>query len=470
MGSGEEAGEQRAGGRGRIKITSFPSAPRSLPLVLFPMPNAQSLILSETKNLMEDLAIFLSKSLMGWLVIQVCFTLVFIWYLRSSKKNLLPDDQLPKTAVVLCLRGADPFLPRCLRSLLNQNYPQYDLKLIVDSHEDPAWKIASETITEQEATNVQISPLRIVRNNCSLKCSSLVQAIRELDDSYKVVALVDADTIVHVNWLRELVSPLGDANVGATTGNRWYVPTGRYWGSLVRYIGNVSTVVQMFIFQIPWGGTLAVKTEVLRQTELIDKWGQALSEDFMMHDILKKHGLQVKFVPSLLIVNREETDLFNLIEYLKRLILCSRLYHPRWLALVSEAVSSILFPTTLIILVLESLLEAKWEAAALFLVCYGVYTIGLLLIMLVLELEIQRMVRSNDQAIAKLSAATIIKMLIGIPLTQWVYGLAMLSSLWTSTVAWRGVSYRVQGPWNIRLVEYRPYQWLDQPINSKVSL
>ncbi|MGV0104057.1 Glycosyl transferase family protein [Nostoc sp. DSM 114160] len=470
MGSGEEAGEQGENKNYLFLLCSPLPAPCPLSNAQSPIPNFQSIILSEIKNLMEDLAIFLSKSLMGWLVIQVCFTLVFIWYLRSSKKNLLPDDQLPKTAVILCLRGADPFLPRCLRSLLNQNYPQYDLKLIVDSHEDPAWKIASETITEQEATNVQISPLRIVRNSCSLKCSSLIQAVRELDDSYKVVALVDADTIVHLNWLRELVSPLGDAKVGATTGNRWYVPTGRYWGSLVRYVGNVSTVVQMFIFQIPWGGTLAVKTEVLRQTELLDKWGQALGEDFMMHDILKKHGFQVKFVPSLLIVNREETDLFNLIDYLKRLILFSRLYHPRWLALVSEAVSSILFPTLLSVLVLESLLEAKWEAAALLLVCYGVYTVGLLLIMLVLELEIQRVVRSNDQAIAKLSATTIIKMLIGIPLTQWVYGLAMLSSLWTSTVTWRGVSYRVQGPWNVRLVEYRPYQWLDQPINSKVSL
>jgi cellulose synthase/poly-beta-1,6-N-acetylglucosamine synthase-like glycosyltransferase len=470
MGSGEEAGEQGENKNYLFLLCSPLPAPCSLSNAQCPIPNFQSIILSEIKNLMEDLAIFLSKSLMGWLVIQVCFTLVFIWYLRSSKKNLLPDDQLPKTAVILCLRGADPFLPRCLRSLLNQNYPQYDLKLIVDSHEDPAWKIASETITEQEATNVQISPLRIVRNSCSLKCSSLIQAVRELDDSYKVVALVDADTIVHLNWLRELVSPLGDAKVGATTGNRWYVPTGSYWGSLVRYVGNVSTVVQMFIFQIPWGGTLAVKTEVLRQTELLDKWGQALGEDFMMHDILKKHGFQVKFVPSLLIVNREETDLFNLIDYLKRLILFSRLYHPRWLALVSEAVSSILFPTLLSVLVLESLLEAKWEAAALLLVCYGVYTVGLLLIMLVLELEIQRVVRSNDQAIAKLSATTIIKMLIGIPLTQWVYGLAMLSSLWTSTVTWRGVSYRVQGPWNVRLVEYRPYQWLDQPINSKVSL
>ena len=151
------------------------------------------------------------------------------------------------------------FYPIACEALLKQNYPQYDLKLIIDSQEDPAWQIASQTINELKATNVQINHLRIIRHNCSLKCSSLIQAVSDLDDSYKVVAFVDADTIVHTNWLRELVSPLTNPKVGATTGNRWYVPTGSYWGSLVRYAGNVATVVQMYLFGIPWGGTLAVK-------------------------------------------------------------------------------------------------------------------------------------------------------------------------------------------------------------------
>ena len=75
---------------------------------------------------MTELAIFLSKSLLGWLVIQVLLALVFLWNLRSSRKNSLPDNELPKTAVILCLRGADPFLANCLRSLFNQNYPNYD--------------------------------------------------------------------------------------------------------------------------------------------------------------------------------------------------------------------------------------------------------------------------------------------------------------------------------------------------------
>ena len=419
---------------------------------------------------MQELTIFITQSLLSWLAIQMCLALVFLLYLRSHQENVVADEQLPKTAVILCLRGADPFLPNCVEALLNQNYPEYDLKLIVDSQEDPAWEIVNDIINKQGASNVQVSPLRTIRHNCSLKCSSLLQAVSELDDSYQVVALVDADTIVHANWLRELVSPLADPKVGATTGNRWFVPTGNYWGSLVRYIGNVSTVVQMYLFQVPWGGTLAIKTEVLRQTGLLDKWKQAFGEDFMIHKILKQNGMRVKLVPSLMMLNREECDLLGLIDSLKRLILYSRLYHPSWLAIVGDAVSSILFPFVAIILFILSLLDAQWDLAALLFSTYCIYTVGLLLVTLILELGVSQVIRSHGQPNTKLSLMTIAKIFVAIPLTQWVYGLALLSSLWMSTVKWRGIVYRVQNAWNIRLVEYHPYDLLDQPIDSKISL
>ncbi|AFY35890.1 glycosyltransferase family 2 protein [Calothrix sp. PCC 7507] len=419
---------------------------------------------------MPDFEMFLCKSLLGWLVIQVCITLVFLWSLRSRQKKSLPDHQLPKTAIVLCLRGADPFLPNCVRSLLQQNYPQYDLKLIVDHQEDAAWKIATDTIQEARATNVQISPLTVVRSNCSLKCSAIVQAVSELDDSYEVVALVDADTVVHPNWLRELVSPLADPKVGATTGNCWYVPTGNYWGSLVRYIGNVSTVVQMYLFQIPWGGSLAIKTKVLRETGLLDKWSQAFCEDMMIRSVLGKYKIKVKFVPSLLMLNQAECDLPSVRDWIGRQLLCSRLYHPRWSAVVGDAISSILFPTLTILTLIGAILSGKWDTAALLLGCYGSYTLGLLWLMLILEQGVQQVISHHSQPIAKLSTNTIGKMLIGIPLTQWVYGLGLLSSLWMPTVTWRGITYEVAGPWNIRLVKYQPYQLLDQTGDRKLSL
>jgi cellulose synthase/poly-beta-1,6-N-acetylglucosamine synthase-like glycosyltransferase len=419
---------------------------------------------------MEEFANFLSNSLIGWLVIQGCLTLIFLWYLRSYKQPQLSDHQLPKTAVILCLRGADPFLPNCLRSLLSQNYPNYDLKLIIDSPEDPAFKITKEIITEINATNYESSTLRTVRHNCSLKCNSLVQAISDLDDSYQVIALVDADTIVHPNWLKELVTPLTNEKVGLTTGNRWYVPTGKYWGSLVRYAGNVSTVVQMFLFQVPWGGSLALKKQVIKETQLLEKWGEAFGDDMFLHKIVKRQGWQIKFVPSSLILNREEIDLSSLFPTLQRLILCSRLYHPNWFALIGDIISSIIFPTLTILLASGLLLVGEWNLATSLFQSYGIYILGLLLIMLTMELGVQEIFRSQAQLIPQIPLITIIKMWIAIPFTQWFYGLAVLSSLWMSKVTWRGLTYRINSPWNIRLIEYHPYQWLDQPIDPKISL
>lgn len=228
----------------------------------------------------------------------------------SSQNNILADDLL-KRAVILCLGGAEPFLFDCVRILLNQNYPRYDLKLVIDSLEDPAGKIAIDSIQQQQATNVLISPLTIIRKNCNLKCSSIVQTVLQLDNSYQVVALIDADTVVYLNWRRKLVTPLSDRQVGATTGRRWYLLTNVYWGSLVRYIWNVSTVVQMYLFGTPWGGSLAIKTQVLHQTGLLNKRGQADS-DTMIRSVLKKYEMQVKFVLSLVMLNREKCNLPSL--------------------------------------------------------------------------------------------------------------------------------------------------------------
>jgi hypothetical protein len=87
-----------------------------------------------------------------------------------------------------------------------------------------------------------------------------------------------------------------------------------------------------------------------------------------------------------------------------------------------------------------------------------------------MEVSIHHILHNQGKKIPKLSPLIILKMLIAIPFTQWIYGLIIISSLWTSSITWRGITYRIQGRENIRLIEYRPYQWLDQPIDPKASL
>ncbi|MGD1912299.1 MAG: glycosyltransferase [Rivularia sp. (in: cyanobacteria)] len=416
---------------------------------------------------MKFWAILLLQILLSWLVIQIFLMLIFVFYLGSNKGNSLSNNQLPKTAVIICLRGTDPFLPNCLSALLQQDYPQYDLKIVVDSQEDPAWQVAHDAVAG--ATNVQISPLKIASTACSLNCSSLVQAVSELDSSYKVVALVDADSVVHPTWLRELVTPLMDPKVGATTGNRWYLSEGNYWGSLVRYLWNVSAVIQMYLYGICWGGTLAIKTQVIHETQMLDKWARALSEDTMVQSTLAKHALKIKFVPSLLMLNREECTLPRLIDWVKRQLLISRLYHPQWWLVVMEAVFSILLPNSILGLSLLNLLRSEWEISAILFISYSIYIFGLLLITSVMETAVRKVI-SSQCLMPKISPIVLIKTFIAIPLTHWFYAFTLVSSMWVSKVCWRNIVYRIKSPFDIQLTEYHPYQPDNQAVDKQISL
>ena len=160
---------------------------------------------------------------------QGLLTVVFLRTLVGFRRATRGEGVCPKAAVVLCLRGRDPFLEKCLELLLAQDYPDYQLQVVVDSRQDPAWEVAQRLAERHGAERVHLETLDDRRDTCSLKCSSVTQAIERLDGSFQVAALVDADTMPHPGWLRDLAAPLADERVGAATGNRWYMPAGGSW-------------------------------------------------------------------------------------------------------------------------------------------------------------------------------------------------------------------------------------------------
>src|ERR1700722_7051968 len=147
-------------------------------------------------------------------------------FLRLFRRKVQPhlDDFQPRAAVLLPVRGADPHLADCLHGLLNQDYPAYDVWIIVDSREDSAWDVIAKSPKSRPGLQVRVDVLKEPRSTCSLKMSALLQAIAQMDNACEIVALIDADVIPHPGWLRALVGPLSDPGIGATTGIRWYAP------------------------------------------------------------------------------------------------------------------------------------------------------------------------------------------------------------------------------------------------------
>ncbi|MEM9904896.1 MAG: glycosyltransferase family 2 protein [Cyanobacteria bacterium P01_D01_bin.44] len=418
---------------------------------------------------MNALAISIFFILIGLVIFQTLPALAFGWSLRSSNLPKPLDDHLPKTAILLSVRGADPVLSDCIRALLAQNYPKFTLKIIVDSYEDPAWQQVNDLIQQLGTTQVQVSLLRLRHDTCSLKGSSLVQAITELDDTYGAVALVDSDVVVYPSWLRELVSPLSDERVGVTTGNRWCPQTNR-WGSLVRYHWNAACAVTMYINQVPWGGSMAIKLPVLRQSRLLTTWTQSISIDAPVTQAMRELGLTVKFVPTVMMINREECDLGKCMRWLKRQFLNSWLYmSQRSLVIIETFVP----PALLFLAIILSIISLAMGQLGVAIWAFGSvvsYLLATSLIVMFLEQSVQQIVQKRGEVPVRFSILGLIKIVLAIPLTHLVSARMMASAMLTHSVEWRGVTYQIQGPWDIRLSQYRPYTSTDQPAQPNTSI
>lgn len=396
--------------------------------------------------------IVVALSIVTWLV-QFAFVLAYDVVFLRARSQTASLKRLPKFAVGLPLRGADPYLTEALNAVLDQDYPDFELRITVDDRTDPAWRIVEDVVRQRGASNVRIEALRERRATCSRYASSLVQYLESLDDSIELVAFADADMVVRPDWLRHMAAALADPRVGATLGNRWYLPETSRWGSSVRYLYNAGAVVPMWLFEIPWTGALALRLADVRRVGLVEKLKCGMTEDTPVKAALAALGLRMQFVPYLTIPNREEIALSNCYFFVERQILWTKLYHPFWPVVVLYAIGgtlSMLGPPLLVPYFLLFGNDAAAVAAAGF---SAAYFSGMAVLLGLVAWANRRILRGNGERLPTLTLGGILQLLSAIPLAQTFFLIAVLRCQFKRRVRWRGVLYQIDGPWDIRVLE-----------------
>jgi cellulose synthase/poly-beta-1,6-N-acetylglucosamine synthase-like glycosyltransferase len=295
-------------------------------------------------------------------------------------------------------------------------------------------------------------------DTCSLKGSSIIQAVNSLDDSYKVIAFLDADALPHPTWLRELVAPLRDQQIGACTGYRWYSPTRSTVGSIVRYIWNSGAVVQEFWNQLVWGGSMAIQARVARNPQMLARWKSSITTDNVVSTTLDEMKLRTAFVSSLTMINRESCTIGQSYRFIQRQLLVTRLYHSRWISVIIHGAAISLAAIAACSVLFLSLVVAEWQATAWMGTGILVYALINGLQVLVIERGVRRIVLSREEPLRWLSAIGLMKFFLALPLTQFVYTAALAKATFMKTVEWRGVTYEIDDSRRVRMVEFRPYQ------------
>lgn len=404
--------------------------------------------------------------------IYVAYFYVSLWRTHSlaerSQPDVDPDVQppdrqtLPRVAVLLCVRGADPSLSECLEGLQNQDLDAFDLFVAVDAPDDPALQLIDECFDDSASPTVLLVDEK--RSTSSLKCSALVEALARIPDDYAVIALIDADTVPDQHWLTDLVLPLlSDTGIGATTGTRWFTPGRSGLGTQVRHVWNTAAIVQMHLYNIAWGGSLAIRRDVIERCGLLEKWSHAFCEDTMLDAVLKEHGLRLYRVPHLILENTESTSLASAFEWITRQLLTVRLYHPLWPLVLAhgKATSLGLFFAPLILLIL--FLFGERRGLVLLGSTIAAYQAWNLLLLYAIDSITLKTLRSRKGFNAEATSSFGQPMyLLATLVCQYIHPLTCSAAQRARQVNWRGIDYRIKDG-RIEMNEYLPYSQKDQP-------
>jgi cellulose synthase/poly-beta-1,6-N-acetylglucosamine synthase-like glycosyltransferase len=270
-------------------------------------------------------------------------------YLNYFKKeSVKPESNFtPFCSIIAPCRGLDEDLSENLSTLFQQNYPNYEIVFVVDSDKDKAVSVIEE-VSRRDA-NHAMSNLVVAGKaiESGQKVHNLRQAVLEVSDESKVFVFVDSDARPNEDWLRNLIAPLQDENLGATTGYRWFVSKRGGFSSALLSVWNASiasVLSENTEGNFCWGGSMAIRRGTFEKLRIREKWCGTLSDDFIVTWVMYEANLPIYFVPQCLTASIADCSFTELPEFTTRQIKITRVYAPRmWKA---SFIGSILFTFT----------------------------------------------------------------------------------------------------------------------------
>jgi cellulose synthase/poly-beta-1,6-N-acetylglucosamine synthase-like glycosyltransferase len=261
----------------------------------------------------------------------------------------------PRAAVIVPCRGLEHGFEENIHAILTQDYRDYDVVFVTESENDPAYLALTRLLKQRRrlAPSTWMVVAGEARNQ-GQKVHNLLSALDTLSSIGRVEALVFADSDMRParNWLTELIAPLSDHQVGATTGYRWYLPSKEgeapAWdfASTLLSVWNASALSLLGEnSRFAWGGSMAIRRENFDKIGVKERWQGAVSDDYVLTAAVHEQGQRIKFVPQCLVASRSDLTIKDLLEFTTRQMRITRVYSPGvWrLACVSHALFNLTF-------------------------------------------------------------------------------------------------------------------------------
>jgi cellulose synthase/poly-beta-1,6-N-acetylglucosamine synthase-like glycosyltransferase len=375
-----------------------------------------------------------------WATFSVAATGLALLYLRRLRPLRQPAPA-GRVCIIVPVRGPAPRLPEVLDALLAQDWPSLHVIVAVESTADPAHALASALAVRDRRLAVAVAGEAEASGQ---KVENLLAALPGLAPADRFVVFYDADAVAPPGFLRTLLRPLLYRVADLASGYRVIIPAPGSAGALLVALTDhgVSTFPRMRALNVLSGGSTAIATAILPRLDLPGTWHGALSDDLMLTRRARAlgvpiHGVHAALLPSPMALSVPEAFAFGV-----RQMRLLRLHLPLlWSALG-------LF--SLVPLVGVGLAAAGHPGA---MAAAAIAFVSLQARLSVRGAILGRVLAGEDLARCR---RAILLGRIAAPLAHAFRAAAWVASGLSRRIAWAGITYAVDAPDRIRILDRRP--------------
>ena len=386
-------------------------------------------------------------------VLQIAVGVYLLWqglrwveYVRRRVQGD-PGFNAPRAALLCPCKGLEPGLERNLVALTEFDYRNYEIFFILASASDSAYTTVKRVAERSKP------PAHVIiadkPEECGEKVHNLRVAIEQLPVDFEVLVFADSDGRPDKFWLRRLVAPLHDKQVGAATTMRWLIPSGNNLatGLLAAWNASIVTMLSEKGKNFCWGGGTAIRRSVFDEIRVLDEWNHSVSDDYSMTRALQRAGRSIVFVPECLTPAYVDVDFHGLLEFTNRQILITKVYSKRNWAL--GAATHFLYCLTLPLGLAVTLTNFFATLPAFHLAILTFVPMLLAAIRGGLRVSAATSVLPSSRTQIAGQAWMYIVLGIFIP---YLFLANFVASLFTRKIKWRGVTYELVSPQQTRIL------------------
>ncbi len=214
-----------------------------------------------------------------------------------------PASKLPPLSILKPVKGIDRGAYQNFTSFCNQNYPEFEILFGVDDPSDPVIQVIHRLMDDFPDVSIRlfVNPSRTRNRKVGLLARLAAEA------KYPILVASDSDMRVGPDYLRRVVPPLDDPNVGLVTcpyrGAEPRTLTARletlYMG--VTFMPSIMVARKILNMRFAMGATVALRRDALERIGGFESFANYLADDYELGYRIASSGKRV--VLSTYIVN-----------------------------------------------------------------------------------------------------------------------------------------------------------------------